>query len=89
MSTTTNSRYRAYSITTRCTEVGPPHARSGKRFEASFTVEPDAVDESSWQRFPRNDFDSCAAASANALTAAKRSIDLDPFAAQRIGPAPP
>jgi hypothetical protein len=86
MSNTTNSRYRAYSITTRCTEVGPPSDRWGRRFEASFTVDPDAPDESSWQSFPNSAFDSCAKASANALTAAKRSIDMDPFDAQCVGP---
>lgn len=77
---TRSSRYRAYSITTRCMET----AFRSQRFEASFSVSPDAVDEASWQQFSRLAFDSCTAASDNALAAARRSIDQMPFAAQRI-----
>jgi hypothetical protein len=69
--------YRGYSIITRWTQLRPQSEHSPTLFDASFTVEPDAIDEHSWQQFPRAVFGTRAEAVANALTKAHRSIDLD------------
>jgi hypothetical protein len=81
MQNTKRSSYKGYDITTRWTEMLPLADRPAKRFNASFTVEPSAPDADSWQQFPHAVFDTWIAASENALTAARRSIDLDLAAA--------
>lgn len=45
-------------------------------YKASFTVDSDNEDEGSWQQFPESEFATRGAASANALRAARISIDL-------------
>jgi hypothetical protein len=69
--------YKGYHITARCTELGPLSDRRTKRFDAFFRVYPSDPHEESWQQFPKGVFETCAGATANALTAAKRSIDVD------------
>jgi hypothetical protein len=78
------SDYRGYSIITRWTQLRLPTDDSPALFDASFTVEPDAVDEHSWQQFPRAVFGTCAEAVANAVTNARTSIDLDLKAMGRL-----
>ena len=80
-----SSTYRGCSITTRCVEVrratdwaelDTSPSSWAKRFTASFTVEPDAADDESWQQFPQTAFKTSDQAIGHALAAAKRSIDL-------------
>jgi len=73
----TRSSYRGYRIVTRWTDLGPLSDRRSNRFDASFTVHPNAIDEESWQEFPKTIFETFVAATANAVAAAHRSIDLN------------
>jgi hypothetical protein len=70
-----NSSYRGFSITTRWRET---ETSAGKApwFKASFTVNSDNSSEDSWQQFPDSEFATSGAASANALRAARISVDL-------------
>lgn len=77
MPNSTRSTYRGYRIITRWTDLGPLSDRRLNRFDASFTVHPDAIAEESWQEFPKAIFETFDAATANAVAAAHRSIDLD------------
>jgi hypothetical protein len=73
--------YKGYYITTRWTELAPLSGQAAKRFNASFTVDPMADTEASWQQFPKAVFDTFAGAMANAHKAAMSSIDLNPMVA--------
>lgn len=75
MPTTRQCNYRGHSITVRCRESRCVSIGWPPRFEASFSVNPEAEEESGWQQFPPSAFDTSAAATANALTEAKNSID--------------
>ena len=80
MPNTRRFSYKGYYITTRWTELEPLSGQPGqaaKRFIASFTVEPMADTEASWQQFPKAVFYTFAAAMANAHKAAISSIDLN------------
>ena len=71
------SNYKGYYITTRCAEAAPlPDARV-KRFTAFFRIESPSPAEDSWHRFLAHDFHDRGLAQADALAAARRSIDLD------------
>ena len=71
------SSYKGYAITTRWTELGPLADRQAKRFNASFTVDPESLVELSWQQFPKAVFDTHGGAADNALLTAQKSIDLE------------
>jgi hypothetical protein len=71
------SSYKGYCITTRWVELGPLAERKPQRFNASYTVNPSGAAQVSWQQFPKAVFDTGRGASDNALSAAKKAIDLD------------
>jgi hypothetical protein len=80
-----HSIYRGCAIVTRSVEVPPLSGWAElaalpstwtRRFAASFSVDPDDVLADSWQQFPTARFDSRVLASENALSEARRSIDL-------------
>jgi hypothetical protein len=77
MPNTNRFSYKGYSITTRWIELGPLANRKGKRFNASFTVDPPALTELSWQEFPKAVFETQGGAADNALMVAKKAIDLN------------
>jgi len=73
----TRSTYRDHSITTTWCELSPYEALTAQaRFEACFKVHPHAPEVDSWQEFPPGVFPTREGATANALNAAERSIDL-------------
>ena len=75
MPTSKRSTYKGYCITTRWTDLHLPDRRQSSGFDAAFAVRPMNPDGESWQQFPRAVFDTSADAEANALCAARRSID--------------
>jgi hypothetical protein len=81
MPTSTRTTYKGFRITTRWAELALSDRRREKGFDAGFEVHPLALEEESWQQFPKAVFATSAAAVANALAAAERSID--DFASQR------
>ena len=74
MSNITLCKYKGFTITTRWSEV-VTLATQMDWFKASFTVAPLDAGEDSWQQFPISQFATSEAASANAMRAAKSSID--------------
>ena len=76
------SNYKGYCITTRWTDLHLADRRQGQGFNAAFAVRLIAPDGDSWQEFPKAIFGSQEAAEANALDAARKSIDA-------FGSAPP
>jgi hypothetical protein len=56
-------------------ELDPLQSRWTKRFIASFTVDPDAKGDGSWQQFPKAIFTSPEKAKGNALAVAMSAID--------------
>ena len=66
--------YKGCSIITLCVEVTQAVGRPGQ-FSACFSVKPLVDGAASWHKFPSGTFGDKAAATANALTAAKKSID--------------
>ena len=70
-----HSTYRGYCITTQWTAVPLSDRRRGIGFGATFAVRPMDPAGESWQQFPRTVFASPEAAEANALGAARKSID--------------
>ena len=76
-----SSTYRGYFVTTRGVALEPSAAGHGRRFSASFAVDPPDPCRESWQQFLRAVFDSFGAAADNALSGAKKSIDQDIAAA--------
>jgi len=77
MLNTTRSSYRGFSIVTRSAELPQPQTGWAARFEGSFSVDADNGAAPSEQQFLRTAFPTRAAASAHALVAARRSIDLE------------
>jgi hypothetical protein len=71
------TNYRGHDIMTRCTALASMSQHRAQRFDAFFRIDPPLPDDESWQRFLADDFGSRMIAEAHALTAAKRSIDLD------------
>ena len=69
------STYKGYCITTRWTDLHRSGRRPWKGFDAGFAVCPLDPDGESWQAFPGAVFATPEAAEANALGAARRSID--------------
>lgn len=78
------SLYRGCAIITRSTELPPLSACAelslastwSTPFAASFCVNPDDERIDSWQEFPRGRFATRSLACANALSEARRSIDV-------------
>ena len=79
------SIYRGCSIITRSIEVPPLSGWAElaalpstwtRRFAASFSVDPDDVLTDSWQQFPTARFDTRLLATENALSEARKSVDL-------------
>ena len=68
------STYRGYSITTQWADVQVSGQRP-RKFDAGFDVCPIGPEGESWQVFPKTIFATPEAAEANALGAARRSID--------------
>jgi hypothetical protein len=77
MSNSNRSSYKGYAITTRWVELVPASGRHARRFNASFTVDSAGPNEMSWQQFLKAIFDTAPGAADNALTAARKAIDLD------------
>jgi hypothetical protein len=77
MPNTTRSTYRGFSIVTRCAELPQPQTGWASRYEGSFSVDAEGGRAPSEQQFLRIFFATRAAASAQALVAARRSIDLE------------
>ena len=69
------STYKGYSITTQWAALPVSDRRRGIGFDATFAVRPMDLDGESWQQFPRTVFATPEAAEANALGAARESID--------------
>jgi hypothetical protein len=67
--------YKGYTIITRWIELEPSR-RGLRRFTASFSVDQGAPGRTSWQEFMVAVFHTFDTAAENALTSAKRSIDL-------------
>ena len=82
------SSYRGYCITTRCADLQLTGRRPWKGFDAAFAISPMDPDGESWQEFLKTIFSTCEAAQANALGAARRSIDDDIAAVLRRRPLP-
>ena len=80
-----HSIYKGFYITTRSAEVVQLSGSALNRFDAFFRVDPADPSEDSWQQFPGATFDTRSDAAANALRAAKRSIDIS-ISAEKLGP---
>ena len=75
MPTSKQFSYRGLSITTRWTDLQLAGRRPSTGFDAAFAVRPMDPNGESWQEFPGAVFATSAAAEANALGQARRSID--------------
>ena len=88
MSTSKQTTYKSYSITTRWAELMSsgtfPNTRRAKSFDANFSVQCAPPDEEGWQQFLSAVFATSDAAEANALAVAKMSIDELPSCARSV-----
>lgn len=82
------SSYKGYCITTQWTALHLSDRHRGSGFDAAFAVNSITSEGESWQQFPEAVFDTPQGAEANALDAARRSIDdLADAPLRRLQPA--